>query len=268
MIYITDPDASKIVEVLNLDPSGVRLTQAQVNYVHYLVSNLKATGMWQNSLAIYGFVGGTAYKHQWNWKDLRNLDAAYRLSFFGGLTHNSNGVTPNGTTGYANTFLIPNTHISGTGLHLAYYTNQNLATGASEYVMGASNGGLPTDYNNSLIIRRSNNSSIFLASGFATSPNNRADAVVTDSRGLTIGTCITNSKIFQKGELISSNTSFAPNVKANVSVYIFGYNFSGSFNLPTNKPSQFASIGSGLTDTIATTSSHHITVAQSILNRA
>lgn len=256
-----------IISVYNADPNGVDLTNTQIEAFRMLVGGMYTAGTWQKCKAIYPFIGGSEYKHKWNIKDLRDLDSAFRLQFFGGLTHNSNGVTPNGTTGYANTFLIPNTHISGTGLHLSYYTNQNLATGALEYVMGASNGGLSSNHNNSLIIRRSNNSSIFLATGFATSPNNRADATVNDSRGLTIGTCVTNAKIFQRGVFISTNTAFTPNVKATFSIFLFGYNTSGSLDLPTNKPCQFSSIGSGLTDTEAIRQSNIVTQVQRHLSR-
>jgi hypothetical protein len=51
--------------------------------------------------AIYPFVGGTASTHKWNLTDPRDLDAAYRLSFSGGWTHNANGITGNGVNSYA-----------------------------------------------------------------------------------------------------------------------------------------------------------------------
>jgi hypothetical protein len=56
--------------------------------------------------AIYPFVGGTASSHKWNLKDPRNLDAAFRLIFNGGMTHSSTGVLFNGTNGWANTSSI------------------------------------------------------------------------------------------------------------------------------------------------------------------
>lgn len=81
---ITDPTISAAVEVF--------------------VTALKTNSVWDRLQAIYPFVGGTAETHKWNLKDPRDLDAAYRLQFIGGLTHSSQGVTPNGTTGYARTF--------------------------------------------------------------------------------------------------------------------------------------------------------------------
>jgi hypothetical protein len=57
--------------------------------------------------ALYPIVGGTAGTHKFNFVDPRDLDLAFRLTFFGGLTHNSNGITPNGTNGYADTYFNP-----------------------------------------------------------------------------------------------------------------------------------------------------------------
>jgi len=72
--------------------------------INDLVVGLKADGLWTNMKAIYPFVGGTASTHKWNLKDPRDLDAAYRLSFSGGWTHNANGITGNGVNAYAETY--------------------------------------------------------------------------------------------------------------------------------------------------------------------
>ena len=73
--------------------------------IDYLVKNLKANGLWAKANAVYPIVGGTSSTHRWNLRDLRDLDVAFRLTFFGGLTHNSNGITGNGINGYASTNL-------------------------------------------------------------------------------------------------------------------------------------------------------------------
>jgi hypothetical protein len=59
--------------------------------------------------AVYPFVGNTASSQKWNLKDARDLDAAYRLVFSGGVTFSSNGMLGNATNGWANTFLNPST---------------------------------------------------------------------------------------------------------------------------------------------------------------
>jgi len=75
----------------------------QANAVNTLVIGLKADGLWTNMQALYPFVGGTATQHKYNLKDPRDLNVAYRLTFFGGWTHNSNGATGNGINTQADT---------------------------------------------------------------------------------------------------------------------------------------------------------------------
>lgn len=89
-----------------LTASGITDTTI-TNAIDTLVTGLKSNGLWNKFYAIYPFVGGTAFTHKWNLKDSRDLDAAFRLTFYGGLTHNSNGVTGNGLTGYADTYFNP-----------------------------------------------------------------------------------------------------------------------------------------------------------------
>jgi hypothetical protein len=85
--------------------TAANITDAtQQTAINNLVVGLKADGLWTGMTAIYPFVGGTATTHKWNLKDPRDLDVAYRLSFNGGWTHNSNGITGNGTNAYAETF--------------------------------------------------------------------------------------------------------------------------------------------------------------------
>lgn len=102
-------------------------------------------GLISNSLdtkmrAVYPFVGGTASTHRWNFMDSRDLDAAFRLVFSGGWTHSSNGGQPNGTNGYADTFIVPssvqNVNSNGLGIYVTSYT----VSGADPIQIGAING--------------------------------------------------------------------------------------------------------------------------------
>jgi hypothetical protein len=94
----------------------------QINAVNTLVLDLKAAGLWTKMKAVYPFVGGTATSHKWNLKDPRDLDAAYRLVFYGGWVHSSTGAKPNGSTGYADTRLIPYSgHIQTSNNHFTIY---------------------------------------------------------------------------------------------------------------------------------------------------
>jgi hypothetical protein len=77
-----------------------------------LVGSLKADGIWAACDAIYPFVGGTATTNKYNLKDPQDLNAAYRLSFYGNWTFSSDGAyaDTNADTDYADTYWIPSAH--------------------------------------------------------------------------------------------------------------------------------------------------------------
>ena len=115
--------------------------RTQITAVSTLVADLKYAGIWNKMKAIYPIVGGTAAAHKFNLKDPRDLDIAYRLAFTAGWVHSSNGMTPNGTSDYANTFVTPSIALSLNSTHISYYSRTNtqstgLDFGASSYVPG------------------------------------------------------------------------------------------------------------------------------------
>ena len=118
-------------DMFNFISATGNLNNLQKFYVRFLVSRLKETGLWNKIKAIYPMVGGTADSHKLNLKDPRNLDAAFRLVFTGGWVHSSTGSKPNGTTGYANTFITPGTHLSDTSTHMCYYSRNDIKTAIS-----------------------------------------------------------------------------------------------------------------------------------------
>ena len=81
--------------------------------------------------AIYPFVGGSATSHKWNLKDPRDLDAAYRLVFFGGGVHTSTGYQLNGSNSWANTYFTPSVNWTTPGKSSfgLYSTTTNTLTG-------------------------------------------------------------------------------------------------------------------------------------------
>jgi len=106
--------------------------------INTLVVQMKADNIWTKMKAIYPLVGGTASTHKWNLKDPRDLNAAYRLAFNGGVTHDANGITSNGVNGYANTFLIDLIHLGNTNKCISMYIRNILTVGSP---MGVVNSG-------------------------------------------------------------------------------------------------------------------------------
>lgn len=114
-----DPDAQAFITAAGItDPT-------QQSAINVLVIAAKANGWWTLCNAIYPMVGGTATTCMYNLKDPRDLDAAYRLTFFNTPTITNSGVQWNGTTQYANTHLNAATILSDSSNHLSYYSTSN-----------------------------------------------------------------------------------------------------------------------------------------------
>jgi hypothetical protein len=113
-----DPDAEAFLTATGI--TDATITSA----INTLVLDLKSDGIWTKMKAIYPFVGGTATTHKFNLKDPRDLDAAFRLSFFGGITHSITGMQGNGTNGYANTNIRPTLHLEQNNVSGWFYMNQ------------------------------------------------------------------------------------------------------------------------------------------------
>ena len=242
----TDADAQAFITAAAItDPT-------QQTAIDTLVKGMKADGIWTKMKAIYPFVGGTASTHKWNLKDPRDLDAAFRLVFSGGWTHSSNGATPNGTNGYADTFLIPSTSLTTTSGHLSTYSRSNTNVG---FDMGA-------DIQINAVISRFNN--VFYAN-YGTYDANVAN---TDSRGhfITNRNSATKTTGFKNGNKVIDFT-----VTANLSSFQIAIgalrNSSSSVVQYSNKQTAFASIGNGLTDTEAANLYTRVQAFQTSLSR-
>lgn len=110
----------------------------QKTAVNQLVVDLKGYGIWTKMKALYPFVGGTATTHKYNLKDPQDTDGAFRLVFSGGITHNSNGITGNGTNGFADTKLNDFGQLNNNNKHISMY-QRNILASVSNSSMGADN---------------------------------------------------------------------------------------------------------------------------------
>ena len=102
---------------------------------------LKTDGIYSKIKAMYLPIWSSAANNKWNLKDPRDLDAAFRGVFNGGWNYASTGATPNGTTGYMDTFFVPsaNQNVNSNGLGIALRTNTS-ETSSDPVHMGAYNG--------------------------------------------------------------------------------------------------------------------------------
>ena len=216
-----------------------------------LVTSMKANGTWAKMNAIYPFVGGTATTHKFNLKNPADTDAAFRLSFSGGWVHSANGILPNGTNTFANTFYSNNPTASG---HLSIYSRSNLAT-AQSVDLGAGNSALDRYYITAGLT--STNSPIAgFGNPFVTSTGS--------ALGFFTGTIISNtSRLYKNGTQLNSS---AVTISTNPSVLNIG-RMGGANILYTNRELAFATIGIGLSATEVATLYTNVQTFQTTLGR-
>ena len=101
-----DPDAQAFIDATGITDG------TQQSAIDTLVTDLKDAGIWSKFIAFWPFVGGTATTHKYNLVDPRDLDAAFRVTFNGTLTHSSTGVKGNGSTGYYETHISMNSDLA------------------------------------------------------------------------------------------------------------------------------------------------------------
>lgn len=130
-------DANALALVNAITGGGDSLTNVQKGDIDRFFKDCKDIGVFDganilNSIvkACYLFAGSTLSAFKWNAIDPRDLDAAFRLTFFNAPTASANGVAWNGTTQYADTFLLPSTALTANDTHLSYYSRTNSNTAA------------------------------------------------------------------------------------------------------------------------------------------
>lgn len=231
-------------------------------------------GLISNSLdtkmkAVYPLVGGTASTHRWNFMDARDLDAAFRVQYFGTWTHSSTGALPNGSNAFANTFLIPANSISNVNsLHLSYYSR----TSAIGPFVASTSIGLYESATRSLSMSVCRNSGGGQFSG-ANSDDIRFLGVSNpNGSGFYINSrqSVTSLRGFKNGIEIAQNTSTAVHTLPTFRVLIAAAgNSTGTAiaNTFDNHECAFASIGDGLSNAEAATFNSLVASLQTTLGR-
>jgi hypothetical protein len=229
-----DPDASAFLTATGITDPTIQ------GAVFSLVDDLKKYGVWSKMKAIYPFVGGTATTHKFNLKDSRDLDAAFRLAFIGGWTHSSNGALPNGTNGYANTFLTPSTSLALGSHSFGMYSRTTDVSGTKIYGVSSIIGGENIFLQNNLSNRAFTSGQVatqFIYSSVGT-------------LGLLLGTRTSTSlfKGFRNNILLGSTSVTATNISN--SRFYFGARNDNNVSVSSYNSYQhaFGFLGDGLTD--------------------
>jgi hypothetical protein len=248
-----DADAQAFITAASITDS------TQQSAINTLVTQLKTYGIWTKLKAVYPFVGGSASSHKFNLKDPRDLDAAYRLVFNGGWTHSSTGALPNGTTGYASTFLNPYAVLPLNSTHLSYYSRTNGDGTLFSSVNNSYNGVLYSLYSANKIKGRTNRTS---ATSEAVTPTiaNSLGLLIQNRNSPTVEQYYQNTTNYD----FSYNSSIVPSVNLEMATY----NEYGVRMIYSNLECSFASIGNGLTNAEASNFYTAVQAYQTTLGRA
>ena len=97
--------------------AGGTLSATEQLAIDTLVRQMKLDGIWSKMKAIYPMVGASAAACAQNLKS-----SSFTGTFNGGWTFATTGVTPNGTNGFFDTFLIPSVEFSGANAAFGVYS--------------------------------------------------------------------------------------------------------------------------------------------------
>jgi hypothetical protein len=115
-----------------LNATGLFGQQPVSNAINALVTDLKGYGIWDKMYLAYPLVGGTASTHKVN---LINT-GSYELFFTGSWTHNSNGITGNGTNTFTtSSFFYEDVTNFGSNGSIGVYSRTN-SLGGYDYGRG------------------------------------------------------------------------------------------------------------------------------------
>lgn len=247
--YSYDADAEAYILAAGLTDS------THINAARILVNGLKGLGLWSKMTAIYPFIGGSALSHSINMK----TPGTYNITWFGSITHNSNGVTGDGTSGYGNTGITPSLHLQQNSISISAYSRTN--SGAETASIGVQQGS-----NNLRLFLRNSTNNLGIANlnqggNFTFSANDSLGFFVCSRTSSTL------SKVYERGLLISSS-SLSSGGLATIQVCILANNSSGVMELFNSRTHSFIHIGSGLTDAEVSSLSTLVQYIQTLLGRA
>jgi hypothetical protein len=248
-----DPDAQAFITAAAItDPT-------QQSAINTLVVDLKGYSLWTKFDALHPMVGGTASQHKFNLKNPLDTDAAFRLTFHGGVTHSSNGITF-ATNGYADTKWLPSANSTTSNVSAGAYSRTNLT---ADYALF---GSLDLSFSGVCVFPKASSGNTFFSAN-----NNLSDGnanFVTDTRGLfhVNRDSLTVTRLFRNGSSIRTATPGGSSTPA-FALYYGARNYAGTTQSYFNGNLAFAFLGDTLNLTEAANFYTAVQAFQTTLSR-
>jgi len=246
-------DADALAFFARVTAAGGSLTLTEKSAVNTLVLSMKANSIWTPMKAIYPMVGASAAACAQNLKS-----SSFTGTFTSGWTFASSGVTPNGTSAYMDTNLIPSSNMSNSSASMGFADNvSNTQPSGIEIGVQSATDGMTIWSNafgvsNSRIARGADASSV---------------AFTTGGRLYGSRTTATLQTLYRNGVSVATGVGAVTPLETVYTITLGGLNLSGTPNLFANGRYTFYFIGDGLSGTNITNLDSAIVTFNTSLSR-
>ena len=251
---ILQVDADWLAYYNRVIAAGGSLTTTEQNATKTLVADLKANGLWTPMKAIYPMVGASAAACAQNLKS-----SSFTGTFTSGWTFASTGATPNGTSSYMDSGVIPSSNLTSGNTHASVYLRTNTAAGNKQEL-----GSIASD-EFTMIVKYTgdvaypiicNNANVF----YPSYSNTNSQGMWTINRVNT-----SNIQYYNRGTNVID--TLQTNGMSTRSIYLGARNNNGNADRFSDRQLAFASIGDGLSGTNMTNFYTAVQAFQTTLSR-
>jgi hypothetical protein len=231
----------------------------QVIAANMLIVGWKDIGIWNNTLALYPILGGNPSSHKINARNPADTDAAFRLTMFGGWIHDAFGMRGNGSNSYANTHLVPNTHLTSNNNAVMLYVNQGISQNSYDFSTTTDAGGANNGYG--LISSYGNSNAFYITNTFIS-------GVVGNPFGMRMGFTDSGTRRLYKDNSQVASGATASLTLSSFPMYLGANNGGGTAGFIASKSYCFATVMSaGMTPAQAVDAYNLVQACQIILGR-
>jgi hypothetical protein len=217
---------------------------------------------------VYVFVGGSATTHKYNFVNPLDTNAANRIVFNGGFTHNSNGITPNGINAFCETF-VSGANLTNNSTSWSFYSRTDLTNDTVD--LGGANGTGDGVY---CFTKRTVGNGGFISNLYQTATRLEVPSIAASTK--LIGASRTNStthKAYRDGVQIgttqtASNSLDITTMTTEIVLCAYRASAGGSPILNSSRNLCFAHIGEGLSDAEFAALNSAVVDLQTTLGRA
>lgn len=236
-----DSDAQAYIDAAGITDAGQKAA------ANDLFVGLKGYSLWSKMLAFFPLLGGTAASHSLNGKS----PGTYDVTWSGSVTHDSNGVQGDGSTGKGLTGLVPSSVMTLDNTHVSVYSRTDSSVDQCE--CGAWGGS--ANYMGMFVKYTNDGGYLYMNSPDGTYPTPQiASGDNPSSAAFYVGSRTSSSSgdcVMYRNGVAGTTTAGSNSGKSlpTVELSLLAVNSSGSYTQHSARQVAFISVGDGLTAT-------------------